>query len=609
MRNSFGNKLFFKLICSFYIYAINQFVSATITVFDEKNITLNSYDDLASGFGPNLPDEGFQGYIAIAKPLDGCTRIERPPNVSYVNPHSWIALIQRTPGSRSNCTFDLKVYNAQQAGYSVVIIYNVESDTLIKMSSSGLYSIKIPSVFVGQTTANEIKAFFTYQNKTYVRINNDDADFNYLLIPFVCVVSVCFLVAIFIFLIKFAIHCHKIRKNRFPRSALKKIPTKKYQKTDKYDTCPICLNEYEEGVKIRILPCEHAYHIECIDKWLLRNNRACPVCKRRVIPGGSDSESEDSYNPTSTHTSLLDRQTNTEEHDPNEEDDTNESSRLLISTTSNNNRNLDENSVSTTITHINSNIVSINNDISSLNNQMTTSMNSNLANQNNRTELRSSSSKYGSISSINNLVNANSNFTNSSSKEIIDDSNLVNSKINYSSQIIDSKATPEFFTPNDSDCAGLIVNSVEGSSSSFATNNLDNQLQLKSISQNKDSKSNSKTKQNKSKASKKNNKIASSSSSSNSNANNVRIRTNEASNAKASKSDKSKDKSKDAETRRDETTTVNTKNEKANCSSKPESLLKKSSRSSSTSSILIDLNEEDKLPKKSGDDDDPAKIV
>ncbi len=54
-----------------------------------------------------------------------------------------------------------------------------------------------------------------------------------------------------------ALHCHKIRKNRFPRSALKKIPTKKYQKTDKYDTCPICLNEYEEGVKIRILPCEH----------------------------------------------------------------------------------------------------------------------------------------------------------------------------------------------------------------------------------------------------------------------------------------------------------------------------------------------------------------
>ena len=54
-----------------------------------------------------------------------------------------------------------------------------------------------------------------------------------------------------------AVYCYKARKNRFPRSALRKIPTKKYQKSDKYDTCPICLNEYEEGIKMRILPCEH----------------------------------------------------------------------------------------------------------------------------------------------------------------------------------------------------------------------------------------------------------------------------------------------------------------------------------------------------------------
>jgi hypothetical protein len=53
------------------------------------------------------------------------------------------------------------------------------------------------------------------------------------------------------------LHSIKVRKNRFPRSALKKIPIKKYQKTDKYDTCPVCLSEYEEGVKLRILPCEH----------------------------------------------------------------------------------------------------------------------------------------------------------------------------------------------------------------------------------------------------------------------------------------------------------------------------------------------------------------
>ena len=127
------------------------------------------------------------------------------------------------------------------------------------MSSSGHFPISIPSVFIGHTNGLELLRHYTYEhNRTYVVLNNDDdPDLSYLLIPFVCVVSVCFLVAMCIFVVKLGLHCRKIRKNRVPKSALKKIPTKKYAKTDKYDTCPICLNEYEEGVKIRILPCEH----------------------------------------------------------------------------------------------------------------------------------------------------------------------------------------------------------------------------------------------------------------------------------------------------------------------------------------------------------------
>ena len=38
-----------------------------------------------------------------------------------------------------------------------------------------------------------------------------------------------------------------------------------------------------------------AYHCKCIDPWLTRNRRVCPVCKRRVLARGehfSDSESD-----------------------------------------------------------------------------------------------------------------------------------------------------------------------------------------------------------------------------------------------------------------------------------------------------------------------------
>lgn len=91
------------------------------------------------------------------------------------------------------------MFNAQQAGYSAVIIFNSESDNLIRMSSSGAFKIQIPSVFIGKSSGILIDSSYTYKNKTFVIITNEDGDISYLLIPFICVVSICFVIAISIF--------------------------------------------------------------------------------------------------------------------------------------------------------------------------------------------------------------------------------------------------------------------------------------------------------------------------------------------------------------------------------------------------------------------------
>ena len=47
------------------------------------------------------------------------------------------------------------------------------------------------------------------------------------------------------------------------------------------EQCAVCRCEYDDDDVVRILPCRHAEHAECLDQWLLRN-RSCPLCQRDV---------------------------------------------------------------------------------------------------------------------------------------------------------------------------------------------------------------------------------------------------------------------------------------------------------------------------------------
>lgn len=47
------------------------------------------------------------------------------------------------------------------------------------------------------------------------------------------------------------------------------------------DECAICLYEFDDGDELRHLYCNHCFHRNCVDRWLVKNP-FCPKCKRAI---------------------------------------------------------------------------------------------------------------------------------------------------------------------------------------------------------------------------------------------------------------------------------------------------------------------------------------
>lgn len=47
--------------------------------------------------------------------------------------------------------------------------------------------------------------------------------------------------------------------------------------------CAICLDEFENKEKVRVLPCKHRFHEACLVPWLTERHSSCPLCKYDVL--------------------------------------------------------------------------------------------------------------------------------------------------------------------------------------------------------------------------------------------------------------------------------------------------------------------------------------
>nr|KAF6383457.1 ring finger protein 13 [Pipistrellus kuhlii] len=202
-------------------------VEADILAYNFENVS-QTFDDLPARFGYRLPAEGLKGFLINSKPENACEPIVPPP-LKDNSSGTFIVLIRRL-----DCNFDIKVLNAQRAGYKAAIVHNVDSDELISMGSNDigvLKKIDIPSVFIGESSANSLKDEFTYERGGHIILVPEfSLPLEYYLIPFLIIVGICLILIVIFMITKFFQDRHRARRNRLHKDQLKKLPIHKFKK-------------------------------------------------------------------------------------------------------------------------------------------------------------------------------------------------------------------------------------------------------------------------------------------------------------------------------------------------------------------------------------------
>ncbi|KAI3513493.1 hypothetical protein L1887_20828 [Cichorium endivia] len=276
-----------------------------------NNISL-SFNAVAANFGRPVTGSGEHGTIFLASPLDACSPLTNTLTKDSIN--SAYVLI-----SRGECEFAEKVRRAQAAGFKAAIVYNNEDSNLIAMGGDAT-GIHIHAVFVSKSTGLKLQKYVGMNGiEVWLVESYENSAWSIMALAFISLLAMSAVLGICFF-----VRRHRIRRGRpGPRvrefhgmssQLVKAMPSLEFTEALEDNctsaTCAICLDDYNVGDKIRILPCSHKFHMICVDAWLTSWRTFCPVCKRDAtttidVPPATERTPLLSSTPTSVASSSV----------------------------------------------------------------------------------------------------------------------------------------------------------------------------------------------------------------------------------------------------------------------------------------------------------------
>lgn len=284
----------------------------------DTNLT-NYMDELFANHYANIPVRRIKGHIMQPEPPDACQYVPLLPE----NHSSWFALVEGYP----SCAVEM-VNNVRNAGYKLIIAFSY-NDTNRSVSQE-VKNMQFPVAIVTEEYANYLKENALSNSSTdpitasvYRNIFLSVIVISLPILLVLCCVCLCCLGFCICACrreqdVDHQIHDIEERRRTFEQlhrqerlarqeliesilrqlqelqvdlgaqvplgaAATKRLPKRKYHVGKEVcDACAICVEDFQEGSDVRVLPCDHVFHPKCVDEWLSNHSSLCPLCKLNV---------------------------------------------------------------------------------------------------------------------------------------------------------------------------------------------------------------------------------------------------------------------------------------------------------------------------------------